>query len=342
MKSPLVPLLLGLTCVALAVAIDVQRQRIQASDVADVTALRAQLDSVKAVATAVTSPADSVRLATSVADRTRLLARREFHVPSRQAAIDGWWAWRGPGTLLMACGALLVLMAVITWRRRAALGAVAAAAALAVSGASLAAQGGLVGGIAVDAASARPLSCVRVELLDASGRAVAAMQTRLGGDFEFAAPPRGDYRFRFSALGIAPVETVAEPLDPASDVERTFRVTLTLLDSLARAAQVAERDSTETPRFLASKGPRYPRRLRERRIEGEVIAGYAVTADGKVDARSMVPLFTSHPDFEDAVEHSLADLRFVPARQAGQGTCTFRAGTFIFRLDGPVGRIEVG
>jgi hypothetical protein len=38
-------------------------------------------------------------------------------VPSRQAAIDGWWAWSGPGTLIAACGAALVLVSLLQYRR---------------------------------------------------------------------------------------------------------------------------------------------------------------------------------------------------------------------------------
>ena len=118
MNSPVVPVLLGLALVAGAVGINVQRRQVQRDDVRDITALRAELDSVGTELSRAASSADSSRLARSVADRTARLGYREFHVPSRQEAIDGWWTLTGPGTLLSIVGALLVTLGVVDARRR--------------------------------------------------------------------------------------------------------------------------------------------------------------------------------------------------------------------------------
>lgn len=218
----------------------------------------------------------------------------------------------------------------------------ALAALLALPCTPLFAQSSVVGGIAVDLKSARPLACLSVELLDSAGRVVASTRTRLGGDFEFPAPSRGEYRFRFTGLGIAQVETIAEPLDPSSDIERIFRVGLALLDISGRAQQIAGRDKSELPQFLPGRGvPRYPDELRMKSIVGEAIVGYAVTEEGKVDPKSVLPIHTSHPDFLRAVERSLPDQRFTPARTSGQATCMFRVGTYVFRLNGLIGHIEI-
>lgn len=117
MNSPVVPVLLGLALVAGAVRINVQQRALQRDDVRDITALRAELDSVGAELSRAASSADSSRLARSVTDRTARLGWREFHVPSRQAAIDGWWTLTGPGTLLSIVGALLVTLGVLAARR---------------------------------------------------------------------------------------------------------------------------------------------------------------------------------------------------------------------------------
>lgn len=119
MRSPLVPLLLGLACIAGAVAINVQQRVLQRDDVRDIAGLRAELDSVRSALARVKGSADSTRLSESVASRTYILQRREFHVPSRQASIDGWWTLTGPGTLLSAVGALLVGAALAGRRARA-------------------------------------------------------------------------------------------------------------------------------------------------------------------------------------------------------------------------------
>lgn len=117
MTSPLMPLLLGVALIAGAITLNVQRARIHADDVRGVRALRAELDSVRALASAATSREDSTQLAGIVARRAAMLARREFHVPSRQEAIDGWWSHRGPGTLIAACGAGLVALSLLQFRR---------------------------------------------------------------------------------------------------------------------------------------------------------------------------------------------------------------------------------
>lgn len=117
MKSPLVPLLLGVALIAGAVAINLQQRALQRGDVRDIAGLRVELDSVRVALERASAGADSVRLAESVAAREYILARREFHLPSRQAAIDGWWTLTGPGTLLSAIGALLVVAATYSTRR---------------------------------------------------------------------------------------------------------------------------------------------------------------------------------------------------------------------------------
>ena len=117
LKSPLVPLLLGLAFIAGAVAIDVQQRALQRDEVRDIAALRVELDSVRSALAQASASADSVRLAGNVALRTYFLGRREYHVPPRQAAIDRWWTLTGAGTLICAVGALLVVVAAVAGRR---------------------------------------------------------------------------------------------------------------------------------------------------------------------------------------------------------------------------------
>lgn len=119
MKSSLVPLLLGLAFIAGAIATNSQQRTLQLNDVRDIDGLRAELDSAgSALARARKSgEPDSARLAVSVAERTNNLQRREFHVPSRQEAIDRWWTLTGPGTVFSTVGALFIVIAALTRRR---------------------------------------------------------------------------------------------------------------------------------------------------------------------------------------------------------------------------------
>lgn len=116
MKSPIVPLLLGLAFIAGAIAINAQLRATQRADVRDIDALRVELDSVRSALSRTTAGPEAVRLAESVSSRTAILGRREFHVPSRQASIDGWWSLTGVGTVLSAVGALFLLLAVVSGR----------------------------------------------------------------------------------------------------------------------------------------------------------------------------------------------------------------------------------
>ena len=76
---------------------------------------------------------------------------------------------------------------------------------------------GLVGGIAVDSATGMRLPCVDVTLEDTTGRVVARAQTTYDGAFQFDAPARGAYRFRFSVWHHVPVVGPTEMLDPSSE-----------------------------------------------------------------------------------------------------------------------------
>jgi hypothetical protein len=116
LKSPLIPLLRGLAFIGGAVAINVQQRALQRDDLRDIAGLRAELDSVRSALARATAAPDSVRLEESIAGRTYILGRREFHVPSRQEAIEGWWALTGPGTALSAVGALLLVAAAFSGR----------------------------------------------------------------------------------------------------------------------------------------------------------------------------------------------------------------------------------
>lgn len=117
MKSPVIPLLLGLAFLGGAIGIHRQQQALQRADVRDIAGLRAELDSVRAAIARAPAGPDSARLLRSVAERTYILGRREFHVPSRQESIDQWWTLSGPGPALAGVGVLLLAIAAHAWFR---------------------------------------------------------------------------------------------------------------------------------------------------------------------------------------------------------------------------------
>ena len=117
MRSPLVPVILGVAVIVGAVLIDANLRGMQEGDVRDIGLLRQELDSTGAALARASTAADSTRLSASVADRTQRLQRREFHVPTRQETIDGFWGLTGAGTVMVIVGLGFIAIGAIAWRR---------------------------------------------------------------------------------------------------------------------------------------------------------------------------------------------------------------------------------
>lgn len=117
-RTAVVAVAFGAVALLGAIALDYNTRRIHHHDLRDIARMRANLDSLRsALARAATGP-DSARLIEAVGAREEGIAVREFHVPLRQAQLDGWWQPTGPGTLAAAAGAILVLGGLAALRRR--------------------------------------------------------------------------------------------------------------------------------------------------------------------------------------------------------------------------------
>ncbi len=82
-----------------------------------------------------------------------------------------------------------------------------------------------------------------------------------------------------------------------------------------------------------SAAPVYPPLLKERGIEGEVIASFIVDTTGLADVRSLKILKSAHALFADAVKAALPEMRFIPARLRGQKVRQLVMQPFIFKKD---------
>ncbi len=118
MNIRIVPLTLGAVFIVGAIGIDLQLRATQRGDLRDVAALRTQLDSVTATLGSAATPADSARISAVVESRTQLLARREFHLPTRQETLDRWWTITGGGMLATVLGVVLLAAGVFRPGRR--------------------------------------------------------------------------------------------------------------------------------------------------------------------------------------------------------------------------------
>jgi len=181
---------------------------------------------------------------------------------------------------------------------------------------------GLVGGIAVDSATGARLPCVDVALEDTTGRVVAREQTTYDGTFQFDAPAKGAYRYRFSVWHHQPVAGPMELLEPTSERARMYQLAFTNDPQQKLKLWPDTADSPPgPPRDPSQARIRYPKDLHDKGIEGTVTVRYAVDSAGVVLGPSIRVLSATDPRFEPAVTAYLQDVRLAPARRAGQPAC---------------------
>ena len=194
-------------------------------------------------------------------------------------------------------------------------------AALLVASAPLHAQG-LVGGIAVDSATGMRLPCVDVTLEDTTGRVVASTQTTYDGTFQFDAPARGAYRYKFSVWHHLPVVGPTEMLDPSSERARSYQLAFANDPQQKLKLWPDTADSPPgAPRDPARARISYPKELLEKGIEGTVIVHYAVDSAGSVIGPSIRVVNATDPRFEPPVTAYLQSVELHPARRAGRPAC---------------------
>ncbi len=193
---------------------------------------------------------------------------------------------------------------------------------------------GFAGGIVVDPGSGARLPCVDVALEDTTGHVVARSKTNGEGIFQFDAPERGTYRYRFSIWNHAPIATQAEPLEPTTEQARTYRLSFALEE---RPTSKARLDTVDTPpgppREKDRSLMRYPIGLRESGIQGDVLVNYLVDSAGWVYRPSIRVLRSTHHEFSRAVTTFLERAQLTPARSGGQPVCALMLDVpFTFRL----------
>lgn len=193
--------------------------------------------------------------------------------------------------------------------------------ALLVAAAPVHAQG-LVGGIAVDSATGMRLACVDVALEDTTGRVVAIGQTTNDGTFQFDAPARGAYRYKFSVWHHLPVAGPVEMLEPSSERARMYQ--LAFANDPRQKLKLWPDTADSPPGLPRTPGKariRYPKELYQKGIEGTVTVHYAVDSTGSVLGPSIRVISATDPRFEPPVSAYLQAVQLEPARRAGRPSC---------------------
>jgi TonB family protein len=82
---------------------------------------------------------------------------------------------------------------------------------------------------------------------------------------------------------------------------------------------------------LTGAAPQYPALLRERKVEGEVLARFRVGADGRVDPSSVAIVRSTHVLFTQAVRGALRRARYLPGDAGRPGDAELVEQTFRFQ-----------
>ena len=181
---------------------------------------------------------------------------------------------------------------------------------------------GLVGGVAVDSATEMRLPCVDVTLEDTTGRVIATTQTTKDGTFQFDAPARGAYRYKFSVWHHLPVAGPVEMLDPSTERARMYQLAFVNDPQQQRKLWPDTVDSPPgAPRDPTKSRIAYPKALHDKGIEGTVTVHYAVDSTGYVLGQSIRVIAATDPRFEPPVSTYLQAVQLEPARRGGRPSC---------------------
>ena len=185
-----------------------------------------------------------------------------------------------------------------------------------------------IAGVAVRAASSKPVGAARVLLLDDSTHVVTTtVADSSTSTFYLDAPHPGRYRVLLFAGGISYV-SAPESLAAGQSIEREFR----LPDGELTQAPVYFMADVTTPArpMRMHPAPRYPDGLRARGVPGSVTTTFVVDSSGHVEKATLQVLQSTDHKFSDAVREALPDMRFTPAVLDGKHVRQVVQYTFAF------------
>jgi TonB family protein len=186
----------------------------------------------------------------------------------------------------------------------------AAIAALLPCGADAAAQ--TVGGTVMGDLSRRPLSAVRVRLVDSvSAAAVDSATTDSTGVFYLSAPKAGTYAVEFLRAHAVPHWSLHWRLGSDGFQQASF-VLPEGIERTAYAEADVDKPAAPVPRNTA---PRYPPDLRNRGMNGNVRVQFIIDTTGTVVEGSLKILFATAPEFGEATRDASGSWKFYPAKK---------------------------
>lgn len=172
-------------------------------------------------------------------------------------------------------------------------------------------QAQVLAGQVVDKETRAPIPNIPVELRD-SANVVAAGRTFDNGTFSLIAPRPGTFQLRIGAAGPNQAVVDSMRLGPDSFEQRIFAIAI---EAVYFGFQV---DTAARPIPGTGMMLRYPLELRNRGVQGEVLAQFVVDSAGRVVVPTFKVLRTTHEDFTKAAREALSSLRYYPAVREGR------------------------
>lgn len=189
-------------------------------------------------------------------------------------------------------------------------------AALASPSAAAPALASTVGSASAASASALLDSALLADLADqrAGGPPWDATPGLLGVRHATRLDTSGHSALSTSALELR-IGTLAMPVVlPGADATARSDLRRRLADSVEPVKPWVGTKPTMAP---GSDGPHYPTPLLNQRIQGEVVARFAIDSTGRVDPHTVEFIRSSHASFTTAVRESLRRLRYAPPERDG-------------------------
>lgn len=180
-----------------------------------------------------------------------------------------------------------------------------------------------IGGTVIDQLSHRPRPYLVVDAYDSV--TTVSDTTKKDGTFMLALPHPGAFSLRIHRDGAEPLIAPALVVARDSLVQRVFPI------PAGRAYWEFEVDQTVQPR-PGNTHLDYPSSLRQRNVEGDVLAQYVVEATGHVREGSLKVLRSSDGLFTEAVRLFLPTAEFTPAKIRGVAVAQLVQQPFTFRL----------
>jgi periplasmic protein TonB len=193
------------------------------------------------------------------------------------------------------------------------------------------AHGQTIGGRVLGDSSKHAIAGVRVALVDsASGQVIDSTVTDTSGIFYATAGRNGTFFVRFERAGAVPRFSPRYRLTGDAFQQGTFL----LPEGIERTAYASADVDVKAAPVARNPGPRYPRGLRNRGINGNVRIQFIVDTTGLAVLASLRILTATAPEFADAVRDVIGQWKFYPGKRGGVPVRVLVCMPLSFRVSG--------